>query len=68
MNFPLTVSDLSLWLAVAAIVILVTSELLYASPNYASRIPLDKRLLRLIGVGCGAVFVATVLLRFFGMS
>jgi hypothetical protein len=68
LNFPLTVSDLSLVLAVAAIVILVTSELLYASPNYASRIPLDKRLLRLIGVGCGAGFIVTVALRFVGMT
>jgi hypothetical protein len=55
-------------LAVAAFVILVTSELLYASPNYASRIPLDKRLLRLIGVGFGAAFIVTVMLRFVGMT
>jgi hypothetical protein len=68
MNFPLTVSDFSLVLAVAAFVILVTSELLYASPNYASRIPLDKRLLRLIGVGFGAAFIVTVMLRFVGMT
>jgi hypothetical protein len=68
MNFPLTVSDFSLVLAVVAFVILVTSELLYASPNYASRIPLDKRLLRLIGVGCGVGFLVTVALRFVGMT
>jgi hypothetical protein len=68
MNFPLSVSDFSLVLAVVAFVILVTSELLYASPNYAARIPFDKRLLRLIGVGCGAAFIVTVALRFVGMT
>lgn len=68
MRFPLAVSDVSLWLAVVAIIILITSELLYASPSYASKIAVDKRLLRLIGVGCGATFVITVLMRVGGMS
>lgn len=68
MNFPLTISDLSLWLAVVAIILLITSELLYASPSYASRIALNKRLLRLIGVVCGFGFIVTVLMRVVGMS
>lgn len=68
MNFPLTISDIGLWLAVAAIVLLVTSELLYSSPNYASRIVLDKRLLRLIAIGCGFGFLFTVLMRAAGLG
>jgi hypothetical protein len=68
MNFPLTISDIGLWLAVAAIVLLVTSELLYSSPNYASRIVLDKRLIRLIAIGCGLGFLFTVLMKAAGMG
>ncbi len=68
MIFPLAVSDISLWLAVVAIILLITSEMLYASPSYASRIVLDRRLLRLIGVGCGIGFLFTVLLRATGMG
>jgi len=68
MIFPLSLSDVSLWLAVIALIILVTSELLYASPRYASKIAVDKRLLRLIGAGCGMAFVVTVLMRVGGIS
>jgi hypothetical protein len=68
MIFPLSPSDIGLLLAVVAIVLLVTSELLYASPNYASRISLDKRLLRVVAICAGAGFLITVLLRVMGMS
>ena len=68
MNFPLSVSDIGLWLAVTAIVLLVTSELLYASPSIAARIPMDKRLLRLLAVGCGLVFLVTIIMRAMGMA
>lgn len=66
MNFPLTVPDIGLLLGVIAIVLLVTSELLYASPSYAARIALDKRMLRLIAIIAGAAFLVTVLLRAMG--
>jgi hypothetical protein len=68
MIFPLSVSDLGLWLAVTAIILLVTSELLYSSPGYASRILLDRRLLRLLALGCGFGFLFTVLMRAVGMG
>ena len=68
MNFPLTISDLGLWLAVTAIILLVTSELLYSSPNIASRIVLDRRLLRLLALGCGFGFIFTVIMRAAGMG
>jgi len=67
MVFPLGISDISLFLAVIAIILLVTSELLYVSPDYASRIVLDKRLLRFIAIGCGVGFLFTVLMRAVGM-
>jgi hypothetical protein len=68
MIFPLSVSDLGLWLAVTAIILLVTSELLYSSPSYASRILLDRRSLRLLAIGCGLGFLFTVLMRAVGMG
>jgi hypothetical protein len=68
MIFPLSVSDLGLWLAVTAIILLITSELLYSSPSYASRILLDRRLLRLLAIGCGFGFLFIVLMRAVGMG
>jgi hypothetical protein len=66
MIFPLSIPDIGLWLAVAAIILLTTSELLYSSSYYSSRIVLDKQLLRYTGVGCGLAFLATVLMRVVG--
>jgi hypothetical protein len=66
MNFPLTTSDIGLLLGVVAIILLVTSELLYASPSYAARIALDRRMMRLIAIIAGAGFLVTVLLRAMG--
>jgi Ni,Fe-hydrogenase I cytochrome b subunit len=65
MYFPLSLSDISLWLAVTAIILLVTSELLYSSPEYAARVMIDKKLLRLIALGCGLAFLVTVVMRVF---
>ncbi|MDR0471247.1 MAG: hypothetical protein LBH79_05945 [Nitrososphaerota archaeon] len=64
MNFPLTLPDISLWLAVTAIILLITSELLYSSTAYTSKIQLDRNLLRMIAMGCGFGFMLTVLMRF----
>jgi hypothetical protein len=63
MNFPLTISDIGLLLGVVAIILLVTSELLYASPSYAARIALDRRMMRLIAILAGAGFLVIVLMR-----
>lgn len=68
MNFPLSIGDIGLWLAVTAIILLVTSELLYSSPSLASRIVLDRRLLRLLAIGCGFGFMFTVLMRVIGIG
>ena len=65
MNFPLSLSDISLWLAVTAIILLITSELLYSLPEISARIMIDKRRLRLAAIGVGLAFLATVVMRIF---
>ncbi len=65
MQFPLTFSDISLWLAVTAIIVLITSELLLSYPKISSRIAIDRKLLRLSGLALGIAFLATVVMRVF---
>ena len=64
MNFPLTLSDLSIWLALTAIILLITSELLNVSPEFSSKIPVDKTRMRFAGVGVGLAFLITVAIQF----
>ena len=42
MIVPLSLSDISLWLASTAFILLITSELLYSLPEYSARILIDK--------------------------
>ena len=65
MRFVLTASDISLWLAATAIILLITSELLYSSPEYSSRLRIEKKRLRLAALGCGLAFLVTVVMRIF---
>lgn len=67
MIFPLTLSDLSLWLAVTAIILLITSELLYSMPDVSARLSIDRQLLRYAAMGVGLAFLLTVILRVMGM-
>jgi hypothetical protein len=64
MNIPLTLNDISLWLAATAIILLITSEFLGSSQEYSRRILVDKTRMRFAGVGCGLAFIVTVILRF----
>ena len=66
MIFPLSLSDISLWLAVTAIILLTTSELLYSSPGFSARIAVDKQFLRMVAIGCGLAFFVTVVMRMMG--
>ena len=60
--FPLGFSDLSLWTAFVAIVLLVTSELL--SPYYGSSgIRINRRRLRLVALLFAFIFLGTVAYR-----
>jgi len=65
MNFPLSLSDISLWLAVTAIILLITSELLFSMPEYAAHVRVEKKRLRLVALSCGLVFMVTVVMRVF---
>ena len=62
MQFPLTLSDISLWIAITAIILLVTSELLF---SYSGNInfPIDKKHMRLAALVLGAAFMVTVIIR-----
>jgi hypothetical protein len=65
MIVPLSLSDISLWLAVTAIILLITSELLYSLPEISARMMIDKNRFRLVALGCGLGFLVTVVMRVF---
>ncbi len=66
MEFPLTFWDLSLWLAVTAIILLATAELI--SPYYGqTNILIDKRRLRQAALTLGILFIITVIIRVYGI-
>ncbi|MBN1244248.1 hypothetical protein JXA31_01480 [Candidatus Bathyarchaeota archaeon] len=65
MSFPLSLSDISLWLAVTAIILLLTSELLYSLPEISARLVIDKKRLRMAALGVGLGFLVTVVMRVF---
>ena len=59
---PLSFGDLSLWLAVTAIILLVTSELL--SPYYGrTSVIINKKRLRIVSLFLGILFMLTVIVR-----
>jgi len=62
MQFPLSFWDISLWLAVTAIILLTTSELL--SPYYGkTNILIEKRRLTAVALTVGLLFMFTVFIR-----
>jgi hypothetical protein len=63
MNIPLTLPELSLWLAATAIILLITSELLDLSQEYSRRILIDRTRMRFAAAGCGLAFLVTVILQ-----
>jgi len=64
MLFPLTFWDISLWLAVTAIILLATSELI--SPHYGkTSLIIEKRRLRQAALLLGTLFTITVLTRIY---
>jgi len=58
-------SDIGLWLAVTAIIVLITSELLSSSAVTSRKIVVEKARLRFVALGLGAAFMVTVLMRIF---
>jgi len=65
MSFPLSFSDISFWLAATALILLITSELLYSMPEISGRFIIDKTRFRLVAIGCGLGFLVTVAIRLF---
>ncbi len=61
--FPLDFSDVSLWIAGTAIILLVTSELLAPYSEHFGDFVIEKNRLRLAALLLGAAFVFTVLIR-----
>ncbi len=64
MQFPLSFSDIILWLAITAILLLATSELI--SPYYGkTNLVIDKNRLRLAALGVGMVFIVSILAQIY---
>lgn len=56
-----------MFLAVVAVILLITSELMYSSPDYSSRVLIDKKFLRVASIGCGLAFGVMVILHIVGI-
>jgi hypothetical protein len=65
MIFPMSLSDVSLWLAVMAIILLITSEIISSATEYSRNIIIDRNRLRLVALALGLGFMATVIMRVF---
>jgi len=63
MQFPLSLSDISLWLAFTAIILLVTSELISPYSEQFGDFVIEKTRLRFVALFLGAAFMVTVLMR-----
>ena len=62
MDFPLGFWDVSLWLAVTAIILFVTSELI--SPYYGkTSLIINRKKLRNVALSVSALFLITVAIR-----
>jgi hypothetical protein len=59
------VSDIGLWLAVTAIILLITSELISSSTGALGNVAIEKKRLRLVALILGMGFMATVVMRVF---
>jgi hypothetical protein len=61
----MNLSDISLWLAVMAIILLITSELISSATEYSRNIIIEKKRLRIVALALGLGFMATVVMRIF---
>jgi hypothetical protein len=62
MTFPLGLWDISLWLAITAVILLITSEML--SPRYGKiNIRIDRKRLRTAALAVSILFLTTVAIR-----
>lgn len=68
MNFAFSISDFGLWLAFTAVILLITSELMYSFPSLSGRIIVDRNRFRFAGLGCGVAFLLIVVVHLVGIS
>lgn len=66
MQIPLTFWDISLWLAVTSIILLITAELI--SPYYGqTNLLINKKKLKNAALFTGILFLITVAIRIYGI-
>lgn len=66
MQFPLSFNDISLWIGVTAIILLLTAEMV--SPQYGqANLLIDKRRLRTTALILGLLFIITIAIRIYGI-
>ena len=66
MNFPLSFWDISLWLAVTSIILLITSELI--SPYYGkTNLIINRKRLKNAALAMAILFLVTVAIRIYGI-
>ena len=66
MQFPLSLWDVSLWLAVTSIILLATSELL--SPHYGqTNLLINKKRLKQTALALAILFLITVAIRIYAI-
>jgi heme exporter protein D len=64
MDFPLSFGDISIWLAVTATILLITSELI--SPHYGKRnLLIDRKRLRNMALTMSILFLITVAIQIY---
>jgi len=61
----MSLSDISLWLAVMAIILMITSELISSATELSGNMVIGKKRLRLVALALGAGFMVTVIMRIF---
>ncbi len=67
MEFPLSFSDLTLWLAITSIILLATSELI--SPYYGkTSLQIEKRRLRSAALTIGILFILAILAQLYFLA
>jgi len=66
MQFPLSFWDFRLWLAINAIILLITSELLFFYHGKTFRI--EKKRFRIVAFILGILFMVTVLIQIYQTS
>jgi hypothetical protein len=62
MRFPLSLSDIALWLAATAIILLLTSELLSVTAEAIANVAIDKERLRLVALGSAVAFIIAAIM------